>query len=86
LQVFYARKVKALFYTDENEWNTIIFTDKMELKHFHVLQMLIPKYLPRLFADIPLTEKETSLLKSTVNKSAVEYEKLIDTISNLKHR
>jgi len=78
LHVFYARKVNALFYTDDAEQNTVIFVDKMELKHFHVLQMMIPKYLPLLFAGDPLTETEIVLLKSTGNKSAVEYETLIE--------
>lgn len=51
LQVFYARKARALFYTDEAERNTVIFMEKMELKHFHALQMMIPKYLPSLFGS-----------------------------------
>jgi len=82
LQVFYARKAKALFYTDVAERNTVIFAETMELKQFHVLQMMIPKYLPTLFANNPLTESEILLLKSTANKSAVEYEKLIEKFTN----
>ena len=80
LQIFFARKAKSLFYTDDAGKNTIIFTGKMDLKHFHVLQMMIPKYLPFLFegANKPLTEKEISLLKSLGNKSAVEYERLLE--------
>jgi hypothetical protein len=27
--------------------------DHLELKHFHALQMMIPKYLPGLFTDNP---------------------------------
>ena len=82
LHVFYARKAKALFYTHESGRNTIIFTDKLDLKHFHALQMMIPKYLPGLFADNPLTEAEANLLKSLGNKSAVEYEALIADFAN----
>jgi len=78
LRVFYARKLKALFFTDDTGRNTVIFTDKLELKDFHALQMMVSKYLPLLFADDPLTEMETILLKSTGNKSAVEYETLIE--------
>jgi len=78
LQVFYVRKAKALFYTDKTGRNTIIFAERLELKHFHVLQMLIPKYLPSLFDNSPLSEQETLLLKSLGNKSAVEYEILIE--------
>jgi hypothetical protein len=40
--------------------------------------MMIPKYLSKLFADTPLTEAEINLLKSTGNKSAEEYERLIE--------
>jgi len=78
LHVFYARKANALFYTDAAEMNTVIFIDKLELKHFHALQMMIPNRLPRLFANSPLTEMETALLKSTGNKSSAEYETLIE--------
>jgi hypothetical protein len=78
LHVFYARKAKALFYTNDTGKNTVIFTDKLELKQFHALQMMIPKYLPSLFTDAPLTEVETALLKSTGNKTTAEYETLIE--------
>ena len=78
LQVFFGKRVNALFYRHTNERNIIIFVDKLELKHFHALQMMIPKYLPSLFADNPLSEKETELLKSTGNKSAGVYEMLIE--------
>jgi hypothetical protein len=78
LRIFYARKLNALFYIDESKRNTVIFTDNLELKHFHALQTMIPKYLPELFKDNSLTEFEITLLKSLGNKSAVEYETLID--------
>jgi hypothetical protein len=80
LKVFYARKVNALFYTDDSNRNTVIFTAQLELKQFHALQMMLPKYLPRLFADSPLTGKELAFLKSAGNKSAVEYETLISEV------
>jgi len=78
LKVFYARKVNALFYTDADNRNTVIFAAQLEARHFHVLQMMIPKYLLGLFADNPLIETETALLKSLGNKTAVEYETLIE--------
>ena len=73
LRIFYARKLNALFYYSETDRNMVIFTDKLEIKQFHALQMMIPKYLPKLFKDSPLTETETKLLKSCGNKTAVEY-------------
>jgi hypothetical protein len=78
LRVFYARKLNALFYHCEADRSTVIFTDKLELKHFHTLQMMIPKYLPSLFKDNPLSEMETALLKSLGNKTATDYERLIE--------
>ena len=77
LKVFYARKLNALFYTDDKKRSTVIFMDKLELKQFHVLQMMLPKYLPNLFKDNPLTDMETALLKSTGCNSAIEYETII---------
>ena len=78
LRVFYARKCNALFYHNVSENKTIIFTDKLGLKHFHALQIMLPKYIPSLFSEFPLDDSETDLLKSLGNKSAVEYEKIID--------
>lgn len=78
LHVFYAHKLRALFYTDTTGQNTVIFTDKLELKQFHALQMMLPQYLPYLFQDTPLSQDEIHLLKSTGEKSVAEYERLIE--------
>lgn len=78
LHIFYASRLNALFYQSETENSTVIFTDKLELKQFHALQMTIPRYLPSLFKDSPLSEQETLLLKSLGNKSAADYERLIE--------
>lgn len=78
LRVFYAHKLRALFYTDAAQQNTVIFTDKLELKQFHALQMMLPKYLPRLFQNAPLSQDEIHLLKSAGEKSVDEYERLIE--------
>ena len=78
LKVFYARKLNALFYTDDEGRNTFIFASKLDLMRFHALQIMIPQYLPKLFTYNPLAETEIALLKSTVNKSAVDYEILIE--------
>jgi hypothetical protein len=82
LRIFYARKLNALFYYSETDRDMVIFTDKLELKQFHALQMMIPKYLPELFKDSPLTESETKLLKSYGNKTAAEYERLIEEFAH----
>jgi hypothetical protein len=53
--------VSALFYYSETDRNTVIFMDKMDVKLFHALQTMIPKYLPSLFKDCPLTDSETKV-------------------------
>jgi hypothetical protein len=77
LRIFYARKLSALFYHNAAYRTTVIYTPHLDYKQFHALQMMIPKYLPTLFKNNPLSETETALLKSLGNKSAVEYETLI---------
>ncbi|MCL2638456.1 MAG: hypothetical protein FWD48_08820 [Oscillospiraceae bacterium] len=78
LRVFYARKLNALFYHNADDRSTVIFTDRLELKQFHALQMMLPKYLPSLFKTSPLTEQETALLKSLGNKTSTDYERMIE--------
>jgi len=76
LRVFYIRKLDGLFYT--NTRSAIIFLDHLDIRRFHALQMMIPKYLPALFADSPLTDEEAALLKSLGARSSDEYEQLIE--------
>ena len=83
LRVFYARKMKALFYMDESKTTTLIFLDILGMKHFHVLQMMIPRYLPLVFANSPLADAETALLKSMGNKSSDEYETWITEFTKI---
>ena len=76
MRIFYIKMLNGLFYT--NSHSAIICLDHLDLRRFHALQMMIPKYLPSLFADNPLTDNETALLKSTGKKSSAEYETLIE--------
>jgi len=76
LRIFYIKKLDGLFYT--NGTNSIIFLDFLDIRRFHALQMMIPKYLPTLFKDIPLTDDETALLKSLGSRSHFEYERIIE--------
>jgi hypothetical protein len=83
LSMFYARMLPALFYIDESAKRTVIFMDYCDIKRIHALQMMIPKYLPWLFADNPLTPEEAMLLKSLGNKKADEYERLIEQFAKM---
>lgn len=76
LRVFYIKMLDGLFYT--NGASAIIYLDFLDMRRWHALQMMVPKYLPRLFADDPLSAEETALLKSLGHKTSVEYERLIE--------
>jgi len=76
LRIFYIRMLDGLFYT--NYRSAVIFLDSLDFRKFHALQMMIPKYLPALFADAPLTAEETALLKSLGGRGHAEYERLIE--------
>jgi len=76
LRVFYIKMLNGLFYT--NGFSAIIFLDSLDIRRYHALQMMIPKYLPQLFTDNPLTEMETALLKSLGGRGHAEYERLIE--------
>ncbi|MDL2234134.1 hypothetical protein LJC63_11240 [Ruminococcaceae bacterium OttesenSCG-928-L11] len=76
LRVFFIRRLDGLFYT--NERSAIIFLDHLDIRRFHALQMMIPRYLPTLFESSPLSDEETALLKSLGSRASGEYERLIE--------
>jgi len=82
LRLFYIKTLNGLFYVDEANKSTVIFLDSCDVKKYHALQMMIPKYLPWLFVDTPLSKKETALLKSLGNRSSGDYERIIEDFAN----
>ena len=76
LRIFFIKKLTGLFYT--NRFGSIIFLDRLDIRRFHTLQMMIPKYLLSLFDDNPLSNDEVALLKSLGARSPFEYETLIE--------
>ena len=76
LRIYYFKKLKGLFYT--NSSGAVIFLDYMDVRRFHALQMMIPKFLSGLFKDNPLTSEETELLKGLGENDSSRYERLIE--------
>lgn len=76
LRVFYIKMLDGLFYS--NGVSAMIYLDFLDTRRWHALQMMVPKYLPRLFTDVPLSAEETALLKSLGHKTPAEYERLIE--------
>ena len=79
LRIFYIKKLNGLFYI--NCSNTLIFLDYLDISRFHALQMMIPKYLPQLFINNPLSSMESELLKSLGAKNPDGYTRLIETFA-----
>ena len=44
LRVFYVKMLKGLFYT--TGYSTLIFLDSLDIRRYHALQMMIPRYFP----------------------------------------
>lgn len=70
-------KIDGRVYIDETKHNVAIFAHHLNMKQWHLLQSLIPRYFPWYFVDKPLSEKETALLKSLTNRYAPDYESLV---------
>lgn len=68
-------------YTNEAVHAAYIFTSKkVPLQIYHVLQAFIPRYLPWLFEDSPISDREQALLKSLTERYEPKYLNLINEI------
>lgn len=61
--------------------NVIIFISDINIKRWHLIQSLIPRYIPWYFENAPLEEDEVVLLRSLTKRYAPDYEKLIQDFS-----
>lgn len=71
-------KFKAKIYICEEKRNTIIFTDKLTMKKWHLLESLVTRYFPWYFSSAPLTEEELNLVKTLSKRYAPNYENAIE--------
>lgn len=70
-------KFRVKIYASEEHRNTIIFAEKMNVKRWHMLESLIPRYFPWYFDPSPITDEEVKLLKTLTNRYAPGYEEKI---------
>lgn len=80
--------IESLFYINENRSTTIILTEGITLKAWHLMQSLIPRLVPWYFEETPLTEDEKNFLYTlSTNPDADAYKKcLYDFASRLNLR
>lgn len=71
-------KVRARIFLNAELKNVLIFIEKLDMKRWHLMQSLLPRYFPWYFKDSPRTEEETKLLSTLTKRYAPEYEKCIE--------
>lgn len=70
-------KFTAKVYINEELRNTIVFTEKMNLKRWHMLESLISRYFPWYFESNPMTDEEIEIVKTLTKRYAPSYEEKI---------
>ncbi len=74
-------KFRAKIYINEETRNTIVFTEKMSTKRWHMLESLVTRYFPWYFGPNPLNEEELELVKTLTKRYAPNYEAAIETFA-----
>lgn len=74
-------KVKARVYISEKRKSALIFIERADIKKWHLLQSLIPRYLPWYMQEQPLDDEETALVRTLTGRVADEYVNKIEEIA-----
>lgn len=74
-------KFRAKVYINEERRSTIVFTEKMSTKRWHMLESLVTRYFPWYFGPNPLNEEEIDLVKTLTKRYAPNYEAAIETFA-----
>lgn len=72
------KKIMARFYINEERKCMVIFIENMDIKRWHLLQAMTPRYFPWYFKDAPMTEEESVIIKALTNRYAPDYENAIE--------
>lgn len=81
LYLFQQTKVASEVFIFPSVRSTVVLVSKFDLRWWHLLQSVVPRLLPWYFNDTPLTEVESSLLKSLTLSDSTNYKKIITQIS-----
>ena len=71
-------KVRARVFISEECKSVLIFIEKLDIKRWHLLQSLIPRYLPWYVRESPFDEEEVGLIRSLTKRYAPEYSERIE--------
>lgn len=71
-------KIKARVFISEERKSVLIFVEKLDIKRWHLLQSLIPRYMPWYVRNDPLDDEEVTLIRSLTKRYAPDYTELIE--------
>lgn len=74
-------RFSARVYISQERKSAVIFANNIDIKRWHLLQVLIPRYFPWYVKDNPLTDDEKALIKSLTKRYAPDYEDKIQSFS-----
>ena len=69
--------INARFYFSDENKSTVIIVDQMELRSYHFLTSLMPRYIKWYLQEQPLDEEEIQLCKSLTDRYPLKFEKMI---------
>lgn len=72
----------ARVFISEEYKSTLVVMEDMEMREWHLLQSLLPRYFPWYMEGRPLDKEETALLKSLTRRYAPEYTRRIEEIAD----
>ena len=72
-------RIKARFYISEEFRATAIAVDKMDLRSYHFIAALVPRFVKCWLDEKPITQEEVALCKSLTLNRPAEYERLLES-------
>lgn len=78
IRAYFARSMNVRFFISAELRKTIIIVENLNMRRFHLLCALIPRYIPWFFEEHQVDDFEASLLHSMHDKSHEKFEELIE--------
>ena len=77
--------LKTQIFVREETNTTIINVEQIDLRRYHILQAYIPRYLPGIFKEKPITDEERNLLRTLVKTSAEDYANMVALFAKMQN-
>lgn len=71
-------KIRTRVYISEENKAVLLFVERLDVKRWHLLQSLIPRYMPWYVRENPLNDEEVALIRSLTKRYAPDYIELIE--------